>query len=127
MPALSKAITQQIFPGAHSDVGGGYQESGLSDCALQWMADRVNAVQNLFDLTQTSRPIAASPLAPAHDESKVFPYLATPHHARAFPHIATASDALIQRLHHEVDVLPGSSHEPYSPQGRYADGSALTG
>lgn len=30
-------IKQVWFPGVHSDVGGGYKESGLSDCALLWM------------------------------------------------------------------------------------------
>ncbi|UFS71156.1 DUF2235 domain-containing protein [Geomonas sp. RF6] len=28
---------QVLFPGVHSDVGGGYHEAGLSDCALAWM------------------------------------------------------------------------------------------
>jgi uncharacterized protein (DUF2235 family) len=28
------------FPGVHSNVGGGYDNTGLSDLALQWMADR---------------------------------------------------------------------------------------
>jgi uncharacterized protein (DUF2235 family) len=30
-------LRQVWFAGAHSDVGGGYDESGLSDCAAQWM------------------------------------------------------------------------------------------
>src|SRR5690349_6288057 len=34
-------VVQVLFPGAHSDVGGGYttdgNQSGLSDCALTWM------------------------------------------------------------------------------------------
>ena len=30
---------EKWFDGAHSDVGGGYPETGLSDVALQWMAD----------------------------------------------------------------------------------------
>lgn len=30
-------VEQVVFPGAHSDVGGGYAEHGLSDGALQWM------------------------------------------------------------------------------------------
>lgn len=38
-------VTQVLFAGAHSDVGGGYpmfnNESGLSDCALQWMTHRL--------------------------------------------------------------------------------------
>ncbi|MBU0480787.1 MAG: DUF2235 domain-containing protein [Proteobacteria bacterium] len=32
-------VTQTWFPGVHSDVGGGYNECGLSDIALQWMID----------------------------------------------------------------------------------------
>ncbi len=31
---------ERWFPGVHSNVGGGYEKYGLSDCALQWMADR---------------------------------------------------------------------------------------
>ncbi len=30
-------VTQTWFCGAHSDVGGGYKETGLSDIALEWM------------------------------------------------------------------------------------------
>lgn len=30
------------FPGVHSNVGGGYENTGLSDCALDWMAQRAN-------------------------------------------------------------------------------------
>ncbi|MQA21936.1 T6SS phospholipase effector Tle1-like catalytic domain-containing protein [Rugamonas rivuli] len=38
-----KRITQCLFPGAHSDVGGGYKESesGLSDGALIWMQQQL--------------------------------------------------------------------------------------
>ena len=32
-------VKQIWFPGAHSDVGGGYRESGLSDGALLWMME----------------------------------------------------------------------------------------
>jgi uncharacterized protein (DUF2235 family) len=39
-------VTQLIFPGAHADVGGGYPvaegQSGLSDTALQWMAEQLS-------------------------------------------------------------------------------------
>ncbi|MGD9542399.1 MAG: DUF2235 domain-containing protein, partial [Methylocystis sp.] len=30
---------QKWFPGVHSNVGGGYSEYGLSDCALEWMVE----------------------------------------------------------------------------------------
>jgi len=36
----TQVLAQAWFPGVHSDVGGGYGESGLSDCALTWMCER---------------------------------------------------------------------------------------
>lgn len=42
-----KNIRQMLFPGAHADVGGGYrmpEESGLSDIALGWMLNELEAV-----------------------------------------------------------------------------------
>jgi hypothetical protein len=35
------------FAGTHADVGGGWPETGLSDIALLWMAERVRAKTNL--------------------------------------------------------------------------------
>jgi len=37
----NQRLEQTWFPGAHSNVGGGYAEHGLSDVALAWMADRI--------------------------------------------------------------------------------------
>ena len=45
-------ITQALFPGAHSDVGGGNgiadNESGLSDWSLRWMIDRLGPLGVVF-------------------------------------------------------------------------------
>jgi len=35
-------VYQMWFSGVHADVGGGYNESGLSDIALHWMIDRAH-------------------------------------------------------------------------------------
>ena len=35
-------VQQLWFPGVHSDVGGGYRESGLADGALQWMVEEAS-------------------------------------------------------------------------------------
>jgi hypothetical protein len=44
-------VEQTWFSGAHSNVGGGYTESGLSDQALIWMIARVQALTGLeFDV-----------------------------------------------------------------------------
>jgi uncharacterized protein (DUF2235 family) len=39
-PKDGQRVEQRWFAGAHSNVGGGYNEHGLSDYALRWMADR---------------------------------------------------------------------------------------
>lgn len=36
----TQRVEQVWFPGVHCDVGGGYPEAGLSDCALQWMINK---------------------------------------------------------------------------------------
>ncbi len=38
--AATQVLEQAWFPGVHSNVGGGYQDTGLSDCALEWMSQK---------------------------------------------------------------------------------------
>jgi uncharacterized protein (DUF2235 family) len=43
-------VCEQVwFPGVHSNVGGGYVDSGLSDVALKWMVDKATATGLVFD------------------------------------------------------------------------------
>lgn len=37
---------QVWFPGVHSDIGGGYRETGLSDVTLRWMLERVREAEH---------------------------------------------------------------------------------
>lgn len=61
-------VTQLVFPGAHSDVGGGYpidnNESGLSDGALLWMVKQLSANGVLF--SESVQNIQPDATAPAH-------------------------------------------------------------
>lgn len=41
--ATDQRLEQVWFAGAHCDVGGGYSQTGLSDIALLWMADRARS------------------------------------------------------------------------------------
>ncbi|MBN3763864.1 DUF2235 domain-containing protein [Burkholderia sp. Ac-20365] len=45
-------VRQVVFPGAHSDVGGGYEASGLSNGALRWMVSSLSKIGVLFDDSQ---------------------------------------------------------------------------
>lgn len=63
-------VTQALFPGAHSDVGGGYPltggESGLSDGALDWMTTMLRPCGVRF-ASSPAVPPQPSAMATAHD------------------------------------------------------------
>ncbi|EJC99738.1 uncharacterized protein FOMMEDRAFT_148591 [Fomitiporia mediterranea MF3/22] len=46
-PAPGQVFKQMWFPGAHSDVGGGYQRHELADISLFWMAGEISSFINL--------------------------------------------------------------------------------
>ena len=49
-PPKHKQVVEQVwFAGAHSNIGGGYKDSGLSDIALQWMIEKAGACGLSFD------------------------------------------------------------------------------
>ncbi|HMI92862.1 MAG TPA: DUF2235 domain-containing protein [Polyangiales bacterium] len=67
-PKPGQTVEQVWFCGAHSDVGGGYPEDGLSDIALEWMLAKAQANGLLLD--PTSRPVHTldpKPTAMLHD------------------------------------------------------------
>ena len=49
-PTEDERVKQVWFEGAHSDVGGGYRSTGLSDTSLLWMAREANAAGLVFDV-----------------------------------------------------------------------------
>ncbi|HWM90933.1 MAG TPA: DUF2235 domain-containing protein [Thermoanaerobaculia bacterium] len=64
VPKPPQRIEQAWFCGAHSDVGGGYPETGLSDYALQWMMDRTAEAGLVFD----KAVMQALPLKPSSSQ-----------------------------------------------------------
>ena len=47
--AVGQVLEQAWFAGVHSNVGGGYRDSGLSDAALLWMLDKAASCGLAFD------------------------------------------------------------------------------
>ncbi len=123
--AATANVEQQIFPGSHSDVGGGYPERGLADCALAWMAGKLNTVAALFDLTRIPGGCTPDITDTAHDEMRKLPYMLTPSRARAFPKEATLNPQVHQRINVACTIVPGFLKQAYAPRGRYADGTVL--
>lgn len=64
----SQTIDQVWFPGVHSDVGGGYKDSALSDVALQWMLDKCSAPAVGIRFALNGYRSNASVLGKKHDE-----------------------------------------------------------
>lgn len=75
--AKGQTLEQVWFAGVHSNVGGGYPRTGLSDLALAWMTDRVRG----FDLALAPIQTQPDPLQ-ARDESRKGFYLLTPPYHR---------------------------------------------
>jgi uncharacterized protein (DUF2235 family) len=59
-------VTQTWFSGVHSDVGGGYNETGLSDIALHWMIDQADRHGVRFKAAAVNR-LQKNPCGPLHD------------------------------------------------------------
>lgn len=118
-------VIQEIFPGCHANVGGGYPENGLSDGALVWMLTRLAEAGLASDTAQISATIAPNPIDIARDEAAVFPFNATPRSPRMFPKCARVSSFLRDRLDKNTEVLPHPVAQPYRPIGKYADGSLI--
>lgn len=64
-----QVMEQMWFAGAHRDVGGGYNERGLSDCALQWMIQKAENVGLMF---KDSSTIIPKPLDIIHNSMSLF-------------------------------------------------------
>jgi hypothetical protein len=78
-PTDDDRVKQVWFEGAHSDVGGGYRETGLSDTSLLWMAREAHEAGLVFDVPllthyvdSGSDPIRHNPLNPMFKFDNLF-------------------------------------------------------
>ena len=67
-----RSFRQVWFRGAHSDVGGGYVESGLSVIALQWMAGQAHDLGLRLDLPALAR-LQGDACGMVHSEVTMWP------------------------------------------------------
>lgn len=111
-------ITQVLFPGAHADVGGGYptsnDESGISDCALAWMIERLDRSGVKFATTPTYIPVPDQ-TGTAHQPWTHSPWNFLPHLPRVFPTGLCLSKCLLDRVGRPVVAEPGNLPVPYAP------------
>jgi uncharacterized protein (DUF2235 family) len=116
-------VVQRLFPGAHSDVGGGYSkgaESGLSDGALVWMTKKLIEVGVLFSAKPAFIP-EPNPAGTAHCPWNKIPWVALPQRSRSFPAglVANGQDGSIAARKAAGNVMNCCSGVP----GPYAPGN----
>lgn len=70
----SESFEQKWFPGVHSNVGGGYSNTGLSDLALGWMASKAILHGLNLDLEKISTPAFAPDVKEAPNNSQTLFY-----------------------------------------------------
>lgn len=75
-------LEQVWFPGVHANVGGGYPCTGLSDIALEWMAEKAAACGLALKLPDTVYPDPAE----SSQESRAGAYRLIPVHWRPVDH-----------------------------------------
>ena len=68
---------QKWFPGVHSDIGGGYPNTGLSDLALEWMADKAGKHGLSLDLQKIANPAFAPDVKDSLNHSQTWFYRIT--------------------------------------------------
>ena len=65
---MDQTLEQMWFSGVHSDVGGGYPETGLSDIPLKWMIEKAQGCNLNFDPV----PMQPDPIGLMHESLKGF-------------------------------------------------------
>jgi len=126
-------VVQCLFPGAHADVGGGYQTDGgeslLGDVALAWMTAQLAGLGVTFAVTpQIDLPACAAGVA--HQPWTELPFSRLPFSPRKFV-LATVpciSPSLFARLRAgAVKAAPGVAGAAYAPAnlGSYFVGANL--
>ncbi|KAL5536402.1 hypothetical protein ACEPAF_224 [Sanghuangporus sanghuang] len=113
-PSSNQILKQIWFPGAHSDVGGGYERHELADIALFWMAGEVRSFINL-DLAflrqsaqQNPDPWGESQPHNAYEEASIAQQIAVGHSTRLEGNKITRND----QFHQSILVSPTNLKDP---------------
>lgn len=119
------SFKQQWFAGVHSDVGGGYAETGLSDGALKWMVDEAIAVGLKVNPALLAQ-VQPNPRGVLHDSaSGVWELLRTLPRATP-PLLPSLAGSVLSAQVIERHTVPPLSQAPYWPTRTLSVGDEVT-
>jgi uncharacterized protein (DUF2235 family) len=105
-----QVVEQVWFAGVHSDVGGGYQESGLADIAFLWMKQKAEDCGLAFDEEYVAGAANPVPLEPVHN-SMTGLYRLT----RGISRRVGKGEGANEAVHPDVVLKHESASPPYRP------------
>ena len=126
-PSLWKArkgVEQVWFAGVHSDVGGWYSNTGLSDIALNWMGRKAAAHGMLLDEAKLST-IKGDPLAMQHDSHTGLFWTAMGKHIRDLPAGTKVHTSVRTRLGKKVQI--GDDNSKKTGETAYKPAATVSG
>lgn len=103
-------VNQQWFAGVHSDVGGGYKESDLSDITLKWMIDQAWS-RGLRIKASAVRALKPNPSGVIHD-SMEGPWKSLGKHIRRVRKQDIIHESVTTRLTQVADYQPSNAPSP---------------
>ncbi len=117
-----QGVVETWFPGVHSDVGGGYPNTGLSDGALRWMVDEINGLNGGLQLSTASlgNTFNPDPLQDRHDEARGLVWKLRPQKPRKIGAGARLDATVTQRLQGRSDYRPVALKDVPACQPYYA-------
>ncbi len=125
-PAPGQEIRQVWFPGCHSDVGGGYAETGLSDGALRWMIDEATDAVGLRFRSEALAQLRPDPRGVLHDSWRGL-YRKMTTRPRAVPLVhAGHPDPTVHSSAYSRQADPPITYERYRPTQVLAPGEHAT-
>ncbi len=118
-PAPGQTVEQMWFPGVHSDVGGGYSESDLSDGPLDWMIGCAKRAGLVFDgAVMAKHKITSTPEGKIHDSMTLI-YRVEGKHERPIGTLKTESvhPNALARWDKVPDYRPKNLHDYFKKVG----------
>jgi uncharacterized protein (DUF2235 family) len=122
IPALwdqAANVTQMLFPGAHSDVGGGYADCGLADGSLDWTIKELQQRLGVHFHHEPAFKLSPNHGAPSHEPWEERPWNIGPGRSRARVFAPTAG-LLIHDSVHKRMTLESVKWNPSGRSGKYA-------
>lgn len=101
--AAGQTVEQTWFAGCHSDVGGGENDPGLSNLALDWMISRATDAGLAFSVPGPS--LAQDPNSPAHETHR-FPWNAIPPRFRPIAVAPDSQESVADAVQERYERLP---------------------